>query len=180
MVKKANGEGSISRYKNDWRSTITLGRNEDGELIRKQFYGKTKLEALNKANEYKNKYSSGILPSDDKMTLKDWVRIWLYEYRINDLKPSSLSVYDGVYRNYIENSSIGNIKLKDIKSSNLQAFFNFLTREENKDASVLKNINKVLRPCLSQAVKEQYLAFNPCNGVTLPKVKSKKKLRYSL
>ena len=174
MVKKANGEGSISRFKNGWRATITIGRDENGKLIRKQFYGKTKLETLNKANEYKNKYSSGILPSDEKITLKDWVRIWLYEYRINDLKPSSLSVYDGIYRNYIENSNLGNIKLKDLKSSNLQTFFNYLIRAENKDAGVLKNINKVLRPCLSQAVKEQYLPFNPCNGVTLPKVKAKK------
>ena len=144
--------------------------------FRKQFYAKTKIEALNKVNEYKNKFSNGLIPSDDKITLKEWVRFWLYEYRINDLKPSSLSVYDGVYRNYIENGSIGSIKLKDLKSSNLQSFYNYLTREEHKDANVLKNINKVFRPCLTQAVKEQYLPFNPSNGVTLPKAKAKKEI----
>jgi hypothetical protein len=50
-VKKANGEGSINRFKDGWRSTITLGRDDAGKLIRKQFYGKTKLEALKKADE---------------------------------------------------------------------------------------------------------------------------------
>ncbi len=174
MTKKANGEGSISKYKDGWRATITIGRDDNGKLIRKQFYAKTKMDAINKAKNYQTKYSNNMIQSDEKITLKEWVRIWLYEYRINDLKPSSLSVYDGVYRNYIEKSNLGNIKLTDLKSSNLQTFFNYLTREENKNANVLKSINKVLRPCLTQAVKEQYLLFNPCNGVTLPKVKAKK------
>ena len=52
-IKKSNGEGSINRYKNGWRATITIGRDSNGKLIRKQFYGKTKIEALEKMNEYK-------------------------------------------------------------------------------------------------------------------------------
>ena len=43
MKKKANGEGSINKYKNGWRATITIGRNSNGTLIKNNFMVKPKL-----------------------------------------------------------------------------------------------------------------------------------------
>lgn len=176
-AKKANGEGSINKYKNSWRATLTVGRDDNGKLIRKQFYGKTKIEAINKMNDYKNKFNTGTLPSDEKITLQQWFKIWLFEYKSNELRPSSLSRYEGLYRNYIKNTSVGIIKLKDLKASNLQAYYNSLSREQNKSPNTIKSINKVLKASLSQAVIEQYIFINPCNHVTLPKVSSKTEIK---
>lgn len=176
-TKKANGEGSINKYKNGWRSTITLGRDDDGKLIRKQFYGKTKIETLSKMNEYKNKYDTGLLPSDDKITLQQWFKIWLYEYRINDLRPSTLERYDGIYRNYIRNSNIGIIKLKDLRAANIQAYYNTLVKEKNKTPDTIKTINKVLKSVLNQAIKENYILINYCNNVVLPKIGQKEEIQ---
>jgi integrase len=174
-TKKANGEGSIQKYyKNGvfvgWRATITLGRDDDGNLIRKQFYGKTKMETLKKADEYKNKYDTGLLPSDAKITLQQWFKIWLYEYRINDLRPSTLERYDGIYRNYIKNSNIGMMKLKDLRTANIQAYYNTLVKDHDKTPDTIKTINKILKAALSQAIKENYITMNYCNNVILPKV----------
>lgn len=36
-TKRANGEGSIGKYKDGWRSRIMIGYNEDGKPIRKNF-----------------------------------------------------------------------------------------------------------------------------------------------
>lgn len=176
-TKKANGEGSINKYKNGWRSTITLGRDDNGKLIRKQFYGKTKIETLTKMNEYKNKYDTGLLPSDDKITLQQWFRIWLYEYRVNDLRPSTLEKYDGIYRNYIRNSTIGIIKLKDLRAANIQAYYNTLIKEKNKTPDTIKTINKVLKSVLNQAIKENYVPINYCNNVILPKISQKEEIQ---
>ena len=82
-TQKSNGEGSINRYKNGWRATITVGRGDDGKLIRKQFYGKTKNEALHKAEIYKEKSRKGLIIKDDKMTFQQWYSIWLFEFRSN-------------------------------------------------------------------------------------------------
>lgn len=176
-MKKANGEGSISRYNNGWRAAITLGRDDNGKLIRKQFYGKTKLEALSKMNEYKNKYDTGALPSDEKITLQQWFKIWIYEYRINDLRPSTLERYDGIYRNYIKNSNIGMMKLKDLRTSNIQAYYNTLVKDKNKTPDTIKTINKVLKSVLSQAMKESYIPKNYCNNIILPKISAKEEIQ---
>ncbi|HBF6777145.1 TPA: hypothetical protein ACP6IR_001992 [Clostridioides difficile] len=36
-TKRANGEGSIGKYKDCWRSCIMIGYNEYGKLIKKNF-----------------------------------------------------------------------------------------------------------------------------------------------
>ncbi|WP_053242044.1 hypothetical protein [Clostridium sp. DMHC 10] len=83
-------------------------------------------------NDYKNKSAAGLLSSDDKITLQQWFKTWLYEYRVNDLRPSSLEKYNGIYNNYIKNSEIGVIKLKDLSTSNLQAYYNVLMSKHKK------------------------------------------------
>src|SRR3712207_2264049 len=121
MVKKrskANGEGTIYKYEKNgktyYRGMLTLGRNEDGKLIRKSFNSTKKQDVINKMAEYKTKNNAGLLPSDDKITLQQWFYTWLFDFRINDLKPSSFERYEGIYRNYIKDSIIGKKKLFDL------------------------------------------------------------------
>lgn len=180
-TKKANGEGSVQKYyKNGvlsgWRCTITLGRNDNGKLVRKQFYGKTKLEALNKCQEYKNKAAAGALPSDEKITLQQWIKTWLFEYKTNELRQSTVARYEGIYRNYIKDTDIGMSKLKDLRAANLQAYYNNLIRDQNKTPDTVKTVNKVIKAALSQAIKEQYIFLNPCNHVILPKIEAKEEI----
>ena len=46
--KKANGDGSIYKYRDGWRAQLTIGRDENGNIKRKSFTGKTKLEVKKK------------------------------------------------------------------------------------------------------------------------------------
>lgn len=180
--KKANGEGSVQKYYKDgvlkgWRCSITIGRDDSGKLVRKQFYGKTKMDAIKKKEEYMNNSTLGILPADEKITLQEWFKIWLYEYRINDLRPSSLGEYDSLYKNYILNSQIGMKKLKDLRTANIQAYYNILVKNKHKTPNTIRTINKVLKTSLNQAVKENYIIVNPCNNVILPKITNKKEIQ---
>lgn len=170
MSKKANGEGSIHRRVNGtWRGLITIGYNENGSLKRKSFSGKTKLEVLKKIEEFRTLNNKGLIPSDDKITLSNWFYNWLFNYRIHDLKPSSFERYEGLYRNYIQYSTLGKIKLIDLRTSHIQEYYNTLITEENKTSSTIKTINKCLKSCLNQALKEGYISKNYCTLITLPK-----------
>lgn len=169
-TKKANGEGSIHKRDNGtWRGQITIGYKEDGTVKRKSFTGKTKKEVIEKIEEYRTLNNKGLLPTDDIITLSQWFHTWLFTYRIHDLKPSSFERYEGLYKNYILNSSIGSIKLKDLKTSHIQTYYNSLVLEKDKSPSTIKTINKCLKSSLSQALKEGYILKNHCLYITLPK-----------
>ena len=180
--KRANGEGSISKYivngvNKRWRASISIGSDENGKYIRKQFYGKTQKEVKEKLEEFKKQMSLGNLPSDDKLTLEHWYYTWLFDYRIKDLKPKSFEKYEGIYRNYIKGSTIGKIKLKDLRATHLQKHYNELIDIYNKPVSTVKSLNTRLKPCLAEAEKQGYIQKNYCKMVTLPKDNTTKEIK---
>jgi integrase len=174
MAKKANGEGSVQKYYQNgvfkgWRGRISVGYNDNGELKRKTFYGKTKQEVLKKMTEYRYKQNIGQLPADDKITLAEWFRTWLFEFRKHDLKPSSFERYESIYRIYIADTPVGNTRLAELRASHIQNHFNNLL-ENGKSASVVHNVYKFLNTCLNEAVKQGYIPVNYCQSVKLPKL----------
>ena len=180
--KRANGEGSINKYivngiNKGWRASISASRDENGKSIRKQFYGKTQKEVKEKLEEFKKQMNLGTLPSDDKLTLEQWYYTWLFDYRIKDLKPKSFEKYEGIYRNYIKDTSLGRIKLKDLRATHLQQHFNKLLDVENKPVSTIKGLNTRLKPCLAEAEKQGYIQKNYCKMVTLPKDNTTKEIK---
>lgn len=180
--KRANGEGSINKYivngvQKGCRASISAGRDENGKLIRKQFYGKTQKEVKEKLDDFKKQLSLGALPTDDKITLEQWYYTWLFDYRIKDLKPKSFEKYEGIYRNYIKGTSLGRIKLKDLRATHIQQYYNKLTDIDNKPPSIIRGLNTRLKPCLSEAEKQGYTQKNYCKLVTLPKDNSSKEIK---
>jgi len=168
-TKKSNGEGSINKYKNGWRGTITIGRSADGKLIRKQFYGKIKKETIEKMNDYNDKNKRGLIPKDDKITLNEWYKIWLFDFKANEIKASTIQRYDVIYRNYIKDSEIAGIKLKDLNSITVQNYYNNLIKL-GKTPMTIKILNKAIKSCLKHAKKINYIIENCCDNVTLPKI----------
>ena len=176
MVKRANGEGSINRYKNGWRGTITVGRSSDGKLIRKQFYGKTKTEVINKIDDFKSKNTLGLSTIDTNITVQQWIKVWLQEYKVNECRLSTMERYYGIYNNYIKDNDVGIVKLKELKPSNIQIYYNNLIKNKDKSPETIKMINKVLSGAFKQAKNEQYILKNPCEYITLPKCNNKKEI----
>ncbi|WP_315074813.1 site-specific integrase [uncultured Clostridium sp.] len=168
--RRSNGEGSTyQREDGTWRGLLTIGYNENGSLKRKSFTGKTQREVSDKMKEYRALHNMDLLPTDDKLTLAQWFHTWLFTYRKNDLKPASFEKYEGIYRNYVDNNTIGNIKLKDLKATPLQNYYNSLIAEYEKTPATIKSINKCLKSCLSHALKEGYILKNYACFVNLPK-----------
>ncbi len=172
-TKKANGGGSIQKYYQKgklkgWRGTVSYGYDDKGKLKRKQFYGKTKQEVLDKMTQFQYKQNTGLLPADDKITLSEWFYTWLFEFRINDLKPSSFKRYESIYRKYIEDSPIGVIKLADLRAPHIQNYYNDLLKNKIS-IGVVNTINGFLHTCLNEALAQNYIPKNYCKSIRLPK-----------
>ena len=169
-TKKSNGEGTVFKEKSGrWRSVITVGRNANGSLKRKYFYGKIKKEVLDKMNDYRYKINNDLLPTDDTITVLEYLNYWLFKYKINEVKPSTITRYEGIIRNYIKPYAIGKIKLKSIRAAAIQSLYNSLIEEGKTTSSNIGTINKVLKSAFTQAIKEGYMLRNYCQFVSIPK-----------
>ncbi len=176
MAKKGNGEGSIQKYyKNGifmgWRGRISTGYNENGRLIRKPFYGKTKQVVLEKMTEYKYKITTGTLSPDSGMTLEKWFHTWLFVFRINDLKSGSFTRYYGIFKHYVACTDIGRMKLTDLRPVHVQQHLTNLLKT-GKTIHTIHTINRFLSTCLKEAQIQGYIVSNPCKSVRLPKIKA--------
>lgn len=172
MARKTN---CVKNGKAYFRTTLTIGRDSNGKLIRKEFYGISEKEANAKKQEYINKMNLGITNNDNKF-VGNMMKEWLNTMVKPSVKPSTFARYDGIYRLYIENSVISNVKIKDINPIIIQKCYNSLAKNK-KTYSQIKNLHKLLRQFFNFLNDNGYIAKNPCSGkkVTIPKDNVKKK-----
>ncbi|MCC3868937.1 tyrosine-type recombinase/integrase [Terrisporobacter mayombei] len=178
--RRSNGEGSIVKNMRNgiqigWRASITIGTDDKGKLVRKQFTGKTQQDVKNKLQEYKKQMLMGVL-NEDKLTVSDWFYSWLFDYRKQDLKPKSFQRYHGIYKNYIENTDFGNIKLNDLRTTHLQRHYKKLL-DNGITPTTIRQINTNLKTCLNEAERQGYIQKNWCKLVTLPKKEDNKEVK---
>lgn len=163
MAKKTNFEVNGNKY---FRVTRTVGHKADGTPIRKTFYGDGINEANEKADEYMSKIENGMSIDFQTVTLKELMHDWLFQVKLNEVKPSSFQSYEGTYRNYIQDSALAGNPVYKIKSIHVQEFYNKLGK--NKTFSQIKKLNKLLKSFFFYAEKEGYILKNPCLNVTIP------------
>ncbi|OAA91308.1 tyrosine-type recombinase/integrase [Clostridium coskatii] len=170
MATKTNCVRNGKKY---YRLRVDLGRDSDGNRIRKTFYGKSKKEAEDKLEEYKNGLNSGLTNDYDKLTLGNVCKLWLFEKIKNTVKPSTFERYEGVYRIYIKPSPLYPIKLKGLKSLDIQRYYNDLFNS-GKSSSIIKNLDKLLKSFFNYCIDEGYIVRNYCIGksITIPESNS--------
>lgn len=161
MARKTNYEKNGQDY---YRVTKTLGIDNLGRPIKKEFYGASKKEAEAKRDEFMRDYEKG-LNDQRNAKLGPVIHTWLFEVvRVSkDIKPASFERYEGIYRNYIKGSDIENLVLRTLKSLPIQRHYNKL-HNDGKSESQISNLNKLLKKFFFYAVDEGYLEKNPCSG----------------
>lgn len=151
------------------RVMLTIGKDHTGTHIQKTFYGKNLAEANKKKEIYKEQVATGINPKLAKQSLAQAMYIWLWnvEY-VSKNKSSSFERYEGIYRNYIQNSVIGQIIFEEITSLTIQKHLQGMHKEKFTHSQI-KNLLKLLKKFFYYAVREGYILKNPCTGVEIPK-----------
>ncbi len=165
MAKKTNSKINGNEY---YRIRKVIGHKSNGEKILKNFYGSSKKEAEQKANEYLNSIQNGLLINFDNFTLSELMHSWLFDFLHNSskIKPSTFQRYEGLYRNYIKNSEIAGNKLINIKSIQLQKFYNNLY-EDGYSYSQINTLNTFLKVFFNWCIDNDYILKNPCSKVNI-------------
>lgn len=132
----------------------------------KDIYGSTVKELEEKIKDLKNDLDNNI--TDNRALFGVFFKDWLYNTHMADKKAATKERYDGIYRNYIENSPIYNIKLKDLEPSHIQNYYNDLV-SNGKSISVITNLNKLIAPCIRYANISNRILKDFSKAIVLPK-----------
>ena len=84
------------------------------------------------------------------------------------LKPLTVSAYDTAIRTHIL-PAIGAVQLQAVKGIQIQKLYNDM-QSAGKSPKTVKNVSALLHKSFSVAVKQGYLAANPCDAAETPKV----------
>ena len=170
--RRANGEGNIRKRKDGrWEGRYTVGHNpETGKAIIKNVLGKTQAEVVQKLKDLKSARDDGIDLDAAKMTVAQWLDIWMQEYR-SGIKASTKATYAQDIRLHII-PDIGDIKLSRLTAVHVQKMYNQAMKRGLSPKSI-KNTHGILHKALEQAVKLGYIDRNVCDSCELPAIRKK-------
>jgi hypothetical protein len=130
------------------KTAITL-TGADGLRRRHYFYGRTKREARQKAENARQWVATGAPVRDATCTLNDWLAEWRQTFlRASDRAESTKSLYAGLTLNHIE-PVVCHLRLHQIRPVDVTRVL--LSMEaDSKSASTRRSAYAALRPCLAQ------------------------------
>lgn len=181
MARAANGAGTIRKKtvaKNGreytyYEARCTVGFDPlTGKQIQKSISGKTEREVQQKLSKMTVDVNEGTYIEPSKMTLGEWLDIWLETYVAYSVKPYTEDSYRAVCKNHIK-PLIGHIKLSVLSAPQIQQLYNKLLREKGLSPKTVKNVHGVLHRALNQAVKIGSIRYNPADACDLPRVYQK-------
>ena len=164
-----------------WEGRIVVGHKENGTPIFRYLSAKTQKELLKKLHQNIEEYRDVDLNENSKMPLGQWLDRWLEEYAVPTVRPSTLEGYRGyIARNikpYLGDKQVGKITREDV-----QKLYRELQKNGRKEFhpeygyqlsdATIRRIHGVFHQAMDAAVRENLIARNPTEGITLPKKKT--------
>ncbi len=136
---------------------------------RVSFYADRQGDALKAMRAAQKAADDGVYFEPKRLTVAAWLDTWLAEYIQPSVKPLSYSTYESRVKTHIK-PALGHIRLQELNPTQIQAFYNSLSRKQNLAPKTVKNIHGILHKCLTQAVKLRYIGYNPADACELPRM----------
>lgn len=182
--RRPSGDGLVrKRADGRWEGRIVVGHKENGNPIYRSVFADKQSDLMPRLNELKMQYAGVELTEKSSITLGEWLKRWLDEYKMPILRPSTYSSYSKDIENHIL-PYLGTKKLMQLKTSEIQKHYNYLLEsgrvQDNGKGKGLSNatvrgIHMVLRESLDSAVREGLIPRNPADGTSPPKIYRKEK-----
>lgn len=182
--KRGKTEGSVfARPDGRWQARASFGYL-NGRRDRRSFYGRTRLEAVEKMAEAIEKHRRGELTKSDRRTLGAFLEQWLEQKRApGGVRPLTAEQYAQHIRLYLAPQrekvdgsmtykplpALGAFRLDRLAPEHIQAFVNAQLKRVSPRTVALSLI--ILRTALDQALKFGLISRNAAKLVDLPHVK---------
>ena len=97
------------------------------------------------------------------MKLEEWLDIWLWDYKANNIRPLTFESYERIIRLYIK-PKLGSYKLSDLKNHDIQKEVNKLGASRTTELFCT-----ILKASLRHAVRLDMLLKNPSEYIIIPR-----------
>ena len=152
VLKEGEYQRANGSYEFKWRDS--LGK-------RHSIYAKTLDKLRDKEKEVTKDILDGIQIGKKNITLNDLYYRWLELKR--GLKDNTLQNYKYMYEQFVE-PDFGNIKIMQLKRTDVRAFYNRLYDERHLKISTIDSLHTVLHQVLELAVEDDCLRYNPSDN----------------
>lgn len=168
-TRAAQGDGSIRQRPDGlWEGRYTLGADPGtGKQRRKSVYAPTQAECRKKLREATEAVANGTYFEPAKITVAEWFNLWLAEY-LGSVKHATAISYGQHVKNHVL-PNIGAVKLADLRAPMIQRIYNNLQRQ-GISPKTIKNLHGCIHKALEVAVRNDYIARNPADVCTLPRI----------
>lgn len=151
-----------------WEARYTAGFDPGtGKQIQRSITGKTQKEVAQKLKATVAAIDAGTYKEPCKMTVAEWLDIWVSEY-LKNVKPLTVQNYKKQVEKHLK-PALGAAKLEALDAHTIQKFYNSLS-DDGLSPKTVKNIHGVLHSALEQAISNDYIHRNPTEACKLPKV----------
>lgn len=168
-----NGEGSIrKRADGTWEARYTAGRNEQGQLVRRSVYGRTRAEVAQKLKDQLAQTPQGalVLTESGKLTLTDHLTAHVAG-REGELSTGTV-IKLRKYVQVVARFAVGGTPLRDLKPAHLEAFYRELAVQYAP--ATVRHINILIKRSLRQALRHELIARNPAEVAELPRMREER------
>lgn len=157
----------MARYKKRkdglYQARIKVGFNPTtGAPKFKSVYARSINELEIKKAEIKSAVNKGIYADDRNILLGEWASDW-YDLERSQDSPKTKEMYKNIVFSHIR-PSLGHIKLRDLKRSEIQAMINSRWEHPRICAQIIMCLNQIL----NAAIDEGYLYKNVCKNIKRP------------
>jgi integrase len=170
MGKRANGEGSITKYKDGrWCGRYTI-HTPNGPK-RKAVYGKTKAEVRIKLTKAMAEADEGLTFDTQNLTVEEYLSRWLTISVSGSVRENTYERYEQLVRNHIT-PSLGSMKLRSLTPMHLQGLYR-KKLDSGLAPRTVQYIHATLHKALKQALRWGHVARNVAEAVDRPKLTKK-------
>ena len=180
--KRANGEGNIRKRKDGrWEGRYTAGYDpKTGKRIIKNVLGKTQAEVKEKLKTAIEETRGLDVSRSEEYTVATWLRTWYALYAKPNIRVATADRYQLMIETYTI-PRIGDIKLKNLTSRQLQKFYKDLledgrvNRKSGKgnpglSSTTVRSVHLMLHCAFQRAIKERLIPRNPTEDCIAPKM----------